>query len=123
VVGFQSLAQLRQIYGRDGCDALLACFRNRLYLSISDFETAAAISRDIGQMEIERQNVSVSEGEKKSVSTSRQITKSELVLPSEIQNLPSRHGYLCLAGDFPCAKVVLDIPQLSDVAEPFVLKN
>jgi type IV secretory pathway TraG/TraD family ATPase VirD4 len=123
VVGYQADSQLRVIYGKDGADSLKACFRNRLYLSTSDFETASAISRDIGQQEIERRNVSVSESDKTTTSTSHQITKSEIALPSEIQNLPARTGYLVLAGDFPVAHVHLDIPQLGDVAKPFELKS
>ena len=111
VIGIQSVAQLREIYGRDGAQTLLANLSNALILRTVDAETAEELSRWIGERQLYRENISQSESARSVLSQTKSVSlrleKERAVLPSEIQALPSLSGYLSLAGDWPTARVQL----------------
>lgn len=117
VAGVQSTAQLDGLYGKDAATVLRSCFRNLMVLAISrtDPDTCDALSRSLGEREIQRPDVSRSQGTQgTSRGTSLQTAQERLVLPSEIAGLPSLQGYLTLAGDSLVRKVRL-LPQIRDV--------
>ena len=102
VAGVQSTAQLDALYGKDAATVLRSCFRNLMVLAISrtDPDTCDALSRSLGEREIQRTDASRSQGTQgTSRGTSLQTAQERLVLPSEIAGLPSLQGYLTLAGD------------------------
>jgi len=117
VAGVQSTAQLDGLYGKDAATVLRSCFRNLMVLAISrtDPDTCDALSRSLGEREIQRPDASRSQGTQgTSRGTSLQTAQERLVLPSEIAGLPSLQGYLALAGDSLVRKVRL-LPQIRDV--------
>ncbi|WP_314438333.1 type IV secretion system DNA-binding domain-containing protein [Massilia timonae] len=117
VAGVQSTAQLDDLYGKDAATVLRSCFRNLMVLAISrtDPDTCDALSRALGEREIQRPDASRSQGTQgTSRGTSLQTAQKRLVLPSEIAGLPSLQGYLTLAGDSLVRKVRL-LPQIRDV--------
>jgi len=117
VAGVQSTAQLDGLYGKDAATVLRSCFRNLMVLAISrtDPDTCDALSRSLGEREIQRPDASRSQGTQgTSRGTSLQTAQERLVLPSEIAGLPSLQGYLTLAGDSLVRKVRL-VPQIRDV--------
>ena len=117
VAGVQSTAQLDGLYGKDAATVLRSCFRNLMVLAISrtDPDTCDALSRSLGEREIQRPDASRSQGTQgTSHGTSLQTAQERLVLPSEIAGLPSLQGYLTLAGDSLVHKVRL-LPQIRDV--------
>jgi hypothetical protein len=117
VAGVQSTAQLDGLYGKDAATVLRSCFRNLMVLAISrtDPDTCDALSRSLGEREIQRPDASRSQGTQgTSRGTSLQTAQERLVLPSEIAGLPSLQGYLTLAGDSLVRKVRL-LPQIRDV--------
>ena len=122
VAGVQSTAQLDGLYGKDAATVLRSCFRNLMVLAISrtDPDTCDALSRSLGEREIQRPDASRSQGTQgTSRGTSLQTAQERLVLPSEIAGLPSLQGYLTLAGDSLVRKVRL-LPQIRDVVtEPY----
>ncbi|MDN4054075.1 type IV secretion system DNA-binding domain-containing protein [Massilia sp. YIM B02763] len=117
VAGVQSTAQLDGLYGKDAATVLRSCFRNLMVLAISrtDPDTCDALSRSLGEREIQRPDASRSQGTQgTSRGTSLQTAQERLVLASEIAGLPSLQGYLTLAGDSLVRKVRL-LPQIRDV--------
>jgi len=117
VAGVQSTAQLDGLYGKDAATVLRSCFRNLMVLAISrtDPDTCDALSRSLGEREIQRLDASRSQGTQgTSRGTSLQTAQERLVLPSEIATLPSLQGYLTLAGDSLVRKVRL-LPRIRDV--------
>lgn len=117
VAGIQSTAQLDGLYGKDAATVLRSCFRNLMVLAISrtDPDTCDALSRSLGEREIQRPDASRSQGTQgTSRGTSLQTAQERLVLPSEIAALPSLQGYLTLAGDSLVRKVRL-LTQIRDV--------
>jgi hypothetical protein len=117
VAGVQSTAQLDGLYGKDAATVLRSCFRNLMVLAISrtDPDTCDALSRSLGEREIQRPDASRSQGTQgTSRGTSLQTAQERLVLPSEIAALPSLQGYLTLAGDSLVRKVRL-LPRIRDI--------
>lgn len=111
VGGVQSMSQLREVYGRDGAQSLLATFGSWLTLRAGDSETAEYLSRHIGEAEIKRttQSGHTSTGNN-SEGWSQQVAREAAVMPSQLMSLPDLAGYLSLAGDYPTAKVRIELP-------------
>jgi len=125
VAGIQTISQVHQAWGREGAQEILACLQNWVALRSVDAETAGYLEKQTGKRQFERQEKShshktdlLADSGTKSIAN-RTVTES-LVLASEYQNLPSRAGYLCLAGDYPIVKVEIPIIQLPQVAAPFI---
>lgn len=95
VTGIQSVAQLRETYGRDGAEALLGLPQTQTILRLPDPDTAKWASGAIGERHIVRriENESAS-GSGGSTGTSQQHATEAAILPSQIQNLPNLEGLL-----------------------------
>ena len=103
VAAIQSIAQLRQRYGKDGAEVLDACFVNKLVMRQGSFEDAKHWSDTLGQTEEERisrnQGHSYGPGHASdSVGRSARREVRQLVLPSELQELPKFCGYARISG-------------------------
>ncbi|MHB1286525.1 MAG: type IV secretion system DNA-binding domain-containing protein [Leptospirales bacterium] len=99
ISAIQSIAQLRIRYGKDGAQALMSCFVNKLVMRQGDFEDAKHWSDYLGQFEEERlvrtHSIS-SSGETTGTQSHREIRP--LVLPAELQDLPKFCGYARISG-------------------------
>lgn len=113
VIGFQTISQLRAIYGREQASVVASMPSTKLLLRVDEPETALFLSRQIGEREVSRELLGANADEFRtgiSLHTSRNV--ESLVLPSEIQGLPKLEGYLCIAGcDRARVKVPLCIPR------------
>lgn len=121
VLGMQTVAQLRDLYGKEQASVILACLSSILILRAPDAETADTMSRTIGEQDVERKTVSENNKDRrKSTSVSRTTVRA--VLPSQIAGLPNNHGYLRLPGNVSIARV--QIPHPPAIAgvrpQPFV---
>lgn len=104
VIGFQSIAQVSTTYGPGEARTIVENCSNSLILRCSASEgggTSEFASLLIGQREIARQTVSVShssggflQGRQRSVSYGTEHRIEQAVLPSEIEALPDRCGFL-----------------------------
>jgi len=123
--GLQTIAQLREIYGEMQAQTLLACFGSWLILQVPDAETAEYMSRYVGEREITRvitstSSSSSSSGSSDSNSTSVQYSKDRLLLPSELQSLEARRGYLRIADEPGIVAVQIGITESIKAADAFV---
>lgn len=92
MAGIQSIPQLREIYGRDRASNILGSFGHVVALRSPDPDTADYLSRAVGDSEVVNDEFSShSEG---GVTTRSALDTKRAVLPSEIQQLPDRAGYL-----------------------------
>lgn len=124
VLGFQSVSQIREVYGREQSSSILSCVQNRLILRVPDNETAKHMAEDIGQREVVRYTSNESHSDSgDSKSKNEQHATENAVLPSEIQRLKDLEGYLLLAGDFPIGKVKLPIVSMGKKAEAWIPKS
>jgi type IV secretory pathway TraG/TraD family ATPase VirD4 len=94
VLGLQSIAQLRAAFGDDGAQTLLSCVSSQLILRVNDPETAEYASSHLGECEVMRESVTRA---RQGDTRTKQYHVKRLVLPSEIQGLKNRRGYLHFA--------------------------
>lgn len=129
ISAIQTLAQLRIRYGKDGSEALLACFVNKLVMKQGDFSDAKHWSDYLGQQEVERlvRNEGGSKGGTGSGSESfgrhAQRETRQLVLPAELQDLPKFCGYSRISGLSGIRTFRFDPRSFPKVAEPFLPKQ
>ena len=99
VVGFQTISQLRAIYGREPAAVLSSMPSTKLLFRVDEPETAQFLSRQIGEREISRDQPGTSASDDRaSLSLHTHQLVEPLVLTSEIQGLPRLTGFLCVAG-------------------------
>ena len=111
VLGVQSVAQARDIYGRDAAAAILSHPATRLTLRVGDSETATYLSDSLGQRHSIRKVSSESQNPGGGgTSTSEQHAIEAAVLPSEILSLANLVGYLRVPND-PVVKKIRLTPQ------------
>lgn len=116
VLGVQSIAQMRDLYGRDAASALLSHPATRLILRSGDSETADWLSATIGDRHSLRKTQSSSNN---GGSESEQHAIERAVLPSEILALPSLTGYLRIPGLVDVQKVTLRPRHRDVIADPY----
>ena len=122
VAALQATSQLDKLYGHDSAQTLRSCFRSLLALGCSnnDPDTAEFVSKGLGQVEIERTQITYSHGQNGTTSSSHTQRNNEtLVLPSELMALRPLEGFLALAGDYPVASVKLITGNYPIRNEPF----
>ncbi|MFL9954201.1 type IV secretion system DNA-binding domain-containing protein [Paraburkholderia nemoris] len=85
-IACQDFAQLEELYGEKAIRALLAMCGTLIVGELMPGETSEAICRTLGGREVERRNVSVSQGEGGSRTTSVSYSRDEISLykPSEL---------------------------------------
>lgn len=128
LAGIQTVAQLREAYGPDQSQTILATLGTWLTLRVPDSETAEYMSRSLGDTEIRRvvksggsSTKSGDLGKGKNNNWSEQYTVQRAVMPAELQNLSDLCGYLNIAGPLPACPVRLPLAERrKPVAEPFV---
>src|SRR5260370_33071212 len=102
VMGFQTVSQLRSIYGRDGAVTLTSSPTTKVILRCDEAETARWASDLLGSHEIERLSMTQLAGlstYREGVNLQPHRSAEQIVTPAEIQLLKSLHGYLCVAGN------------------------
>ena len=99
VLGFQSIAQLRRIYGHEQAAVLASMPSTKLLLRVDEPETAAFIARQIGDRDALREEIGMSTAENGNRFNIHPSRRTEpVVMASEVQRLPKLEGYLCIAG-------------------------
>lgn len=109
VLTFQALGQMRNRYGDNIAEAMLACCNTKLFLQSVDRETREWASDTIGQCEIEMRSATdtLSIGNERphiTIATQRQFRPA--VLESELR-LPPHQGYLLMPDGLPVARIGL----------------
>jgi len=119
VLGMQSVAQLRAIYGHDNATAIMDCIGNWLVLATADPDTAEHMSRMLGEEKIEVKQITKTVGLEKSVSMTWRTEYQRVVHPSIFRNLKRREGFLCLKGDARIHRVIVPVVDLPVVANGY----
>ena len=112
VAGIQNISQLDRIYDRDGARELLDLFRTKFFFAVSDNNIAEYASKSLGEVEIDETKESLSYGSntmRDGVNINSAQKMKRLVLPDEIKNLEARTCFVKLCGNYPVAKLSMDI--------------
>ena len=128
IAGIQSVAQLREVYGHDQAQTILATLGTWLTLRVPDAETSEYMSKALGDAEIRRVVQSGGEshgkrggGKNQANNWQEQYSMQRVVMAAELQNLPDLCGYLNIAGPLPACPVRLPFAaRRAPAAEPFV---
>jgi type IV secretory pathway TraG/TraD family ATPase VirD4 len=123
VLGLQTISQLRTTYGRDEAQTLIANTSVKCILRAGDAETAKSMEHELGEQEIERNQLNESfstndHGTSQSESMSTQVVRQSTVLASEVMGLPDLNGFLKLPGD-EIARIAVDYVSMPDVNPAF----
>ncbi|WP_103727322.1 type IV secretion system DNA-binding domain-containing protein [Novosphingobium sp. HII-3] len=123
VLGIHSFGKLAETYGENGAINLGSLARTKLILTTSDIETAKRCSDFIGSREVRQMDEAYSYGYNNSRDASTITPRKEvqhLVMPDDIKELPSLHGFVKFPDGFPAAKIKLSWVNYPKVAEGFV---
>lgn len=132
MIGIQTIAQLRNAYGRDNAQTLLSCLGTWLVLRCRDAETAKYMSEHFGEIEqvvisnSSSQTTGHSGTQGSSSSTTGQseaIQVRKLVLGSQVQCLPDLSGYLDVSGPSPLMSVTIPIVKARSSACPGFIRK
>lgn len=118
-LGLQTISQVRQSYGRDGAQTLLACLGSWLTLRCGDSETAEFMSANIGDEQVRRYVESTNHEGQKSVS--EQLPVERVIMPADLKNLPDLVGILNIAGELPAGWARLPVSPLKRTVSGFEL--
>lgn len=122
VLGIHSFGKLAETYGENGAINLGSLARTKLILTTSDIETAKRCSDFIGSREVRQMDEAYSYGYNNSRDASTITPRKEvqhLVMPDDIKELPSLHGFVKFPDGFPAAKIQLSWVNYPQVAEGF----
>ena len=115
VLGFQDLAQLRDVYGADDAKTMSAVLGTKVLFKIADPETARWGADALGEVEEETVKESTrydAAGDTpKGVQLSAQRVQRHLVMPAELLRQERFHCFVQLSGAWPVAQTTLPHPS------------
>jgi type IV conjugative transfer system coupling protein TraD len=120
VISMQLMAQLREIYGKDGAESISGLCRSRLTFATPDKDTANWCSENLGKKEIiaSKENISFGANEiRDGVNIAQDKTQENIVIPSEIMNLKDLQFYIKLSNGFPVSKSKIKYQNRIDIAK------
>lgn len=123
VIGYQGPYDLVELYGDAGAKRIWNLCNTRFILNMPDFDNARWAANNFGKTEAEDVQINRTFGAhdvRDGVSQNHKTELSELVLPSEIMELPDLTGYLRYPKGFPATKVSYPYFQLPKRAESFI---
>ena len=97
VLGFQSVAQISQIYGSDATQNIMQGLQNLLIFACNETKLAQEFSARLGKTEVEEYEPSVTPADGKNperVSISTRQREKIAVTEGEIKCLPENHGFM-----------------------------
>jgi type IV secretory pathway TraG/TraD family ATPase VirD4 len=117
-IAIQDIGQIEKLYGREIAQTIINSCASSFTFAVNDPNTADFLSRKIGEREIKETNVSHTDGQSSSSTTSQQTRQERAVLPSEILGMPNLCTLTKLSG-YTLAIVNLEIVSLPDVQPAF----
>jgi len=126
ILGLHSIDKLIQVYGEENARNLSSLARTKLILAAADFDTAERCARFIGNREIRQMDEGYSYGYNNTRDASTLTPRKQvepLVIPDDITNLPSLHGFVKFPEGFPAARIRLHWQSYPKVAAGFVKRN
>ena len=123
VLGLHSFDKLTQVYGEENARNLSSLARTKLILAAADLDTAEQGARYIGNREIRQMDEGYSYGYNNTRDASTLTPRKQiepLVIPDDIMNLPSLHGFVKFPDGFPAARIRLEWEHYPTVAEGFI---
>lgn len=126
VLGMHSFDKLEETYGENGATNLASLAGTKLILKTADPETSRRCSEFIGNRQVRIMDEAYSYGynDNRDASTITPRTNvEELVMPVDISDLPSMHGFVKFPDGFPAARIRLTWKDYEPRAKGFERVN
>ncbi len=123
VLGIHSFAKLEETYGEKGATNLAGLARTKLILATADYQSAERCAEFIGNREVRQMDEAYSYGYNNTRDASTLTPRKAiepLVIPDDITNLPSMHGFIKFPDGFPAARIKLQWKDYPEVAQGFL---
>jgi len=123
ILGLHSFQKLVEVYGEEGARNLASLARTKLILATGEIKTAEECSQYIGNREVRQMDEAYSYGYNNTRDASTLTPRKQvepLVLPDDITNLPSLHGFVKFPDGFPAARILLKWKNYPEVAPGFI---
>lgn len=123
VLGIHSFAKLEETYGERGAINLAGLARTKLILATADYQSAERCAEFIGNREVRQMDEAYSYGYNNTRDASTLTPRKAiepLVIPDDITNLPSMHGFIKFPDGFPAARIKLTWQDYPEVAPGFL---
>ncbi|SPW34546.1 DNA transport protein TraD [Edwardsiella tarda] len=123
VLGFQSYAQLEDIYGVKGAATLFDVLNTRAFFRSPSKQIAEFAAGEIGEKEIQKASEQYSYGAdpvRDGVSVGKDMERVTLVSYSDIQTLPDLTCFVTLPGPYPAIKLALKYQPRPRIAQEFI---
>ncbi len=126
VIGIQSFAQLKKIYGTNAALEMFDLLNTRFFFRSPSNEMAKISSQDLGEqeMDISKENYSYgAHAMRDGISLGHQTITRPAVTPSEIMQLDDLQCWLRSPGDFPITKLDLKFDKMRSICPPFIRRE
>ncbi|VWX51091.1 type IV secretion system DNA-binding domain-containing protein [Novosphingobium sp. 9U] len=126
ILGMHSFSKLAETYGENGAVHLTSLAGTKLILKTADMPTAKVCADFIGNREVRRMDEAYSYGANSTRDAATLTPRKEvepLVIPDDIKELPSMHGFVKFPDGFPAGRIKLEWRDYPAVAEPFCRKT
>jgi type IV conjugative transfer system coupling protein TraD len=126
VIGIQSFAQLKKVYGENAALEMFDLLNTRLFFRSPSNEMAKISSQDLGEQEVDVSKEQYSYGANEirdGVSLGHQTITRPVVTPSEIMQLEDLQFWLRTPGNYPVVRVDLVFNQMRSLCAPFIKRN
>ena len=123
VLGFQGYAQAKAIYEESGVDSLADSCATYIFLRANNSSSAEWMSNQLGKSDTYEAHESLSYGQERvrdGVNMSVNRNAREIVMPTQLQNLPDLHGYLKFGRALPIAPFVEQFKDMQVIAPAFI---
>jgi type IV secretory pathway TraG/TraD family ATPase VirD4 len=120
VLGMQSIAQLRKIYGNHAAEEISNLCNTRIFFRDPSFDTAQWASRELGELETEEAKENISYGEsamRAGISISHQRYQRQLISASEIMHLNDLEAFIRMPGIYPLTKIRFSYKDRPHIAQ------
>lgn len=109
VTGFQSYAQVVEVYGENIAETILGQHRSLLTLAVGRLGTSTAkrMAEALGEHDVQRKRAGETSrfGDLPTTNTNNENQKEDVVMMSEIFSLQDLEGFLAFPGNLPIARV------------------
>lgn len=126
VIGFQSYPQLCEIYGQQGANGIAEACSTWVVHRANGRDSAEWAAKAMGDVEHVETVESVQYGVndiRDGVSLNKQKKSRQLVIPSELLNLPDLQGFIRLGRDYPVVRFKSKYRSYDTLADGFVLRK
>lgn len=122
VIGIQSVAQLRKVYGMNAANEVFDLLNTRLFFRSPSHDMASITSKELGEEEIEvcKDNRSVGPNPiRDGVTFGFQSVKRPIVSTAEVMKIPDLSFYLRTPGEYPVCRFDMRFDNKENVAKSF----